>query len=163
MKLTLASFLGSLLFCVGAHAADTWGGESLRGLKPFKVQLTMGACATGLTLKVVSDISRDIELKLPIARIPFDAKANLPMLAMDAECLHITVGGRLVGYAIHMRLVLDQYLLVEETKQHLAATTWETVDGWTCSTESCPDEMRTRAKNMTDEFINDFLKANENK
>jgi hypothetical protein len=38
---------------------------------------------------------------------------------------------------------------------------YETVGAQACSTESCPDEIRSAGKDMTDEFTNAFLKANE--
>jgi hypothetical protein len=163
MKIPVAAFLISLFSCICAHAADAdWGAESLRGLKPFKFSMAMGACPFELSTKVYTDLNRDVELKLRIARIPFDDKANLPRLILALSCLRINVGGRQVGYAINMRLSVAQYLLSEDTKQHLTAETWETENGTICS-DSCPDETRGMAKNMVDEFANAYLKANENK
>jgi hypothetical protein len=103
-KITVvASFLGFLFLCVGvARAADTWGEESLRGLKPFQFLLAAGSCP--MNLVKVLDMNRDIELKLRIARIPTDAKVPFPNLLMDVSCLRLKVGDMILGYAIHMRL-----------------------------------------------------------
>jgi hypothetical protein len=163
MKIFLGCFYVLFLFCASVRASDAWGGESLRGAKPFKIAVTMGACPAELSMKVVQDLNRDIEVKLRIARIPVDSKANLPMLDLDISCLRINVGTQQIGYAFYMQLSFDQYLLVDEAKQHYVAITWQATGGETCSTDSCPDDVRAKAKNMTDTFIIDFLKANEGK
>jgi len=123
----------------------------------------MGACSPDLSFKVGPDLSRDVELTLRNARIPIDAKAGLPILILDVDCLRVTVGDRQVGYAVHLQLNLSQFVLIEDTKQRVVAMTWQTTDGMTCQTDSCANDIGNSAKNMTDEFINDFLKANQSK
>jgi hypothetical protein len=73
--------LGMLSCSYSLCAGDSWGADSLRGVKPFHIALTMGACSDDLSTKTIyDDVVRDIEVKLRVARIPVDPKANLPVL-----------------------------------------------------------------------------------
>jgi hypothetical protein len=85
------------------------------------------------------------------------------MLMFELSCLHIKVGERDMGYAIHAQVLLNQWVTIQETKEESLAATWQTQDGQVCSADTCIEEIRTSAKNMADEFVNDFLKANESK
>ena len=163
MKTRLRSALLSLFLCIGVHAGDTWGHESLQGVKTLsKVSQSLAYCSDFL-FDLATDLNRDVELKLRIARIPIDAKASDPWMLLNIHCLPLSAGGRQLGHAVHVQLSIFQYVLIEDTKKHALAAIWQSVDSRTCSTDSCQDTVRSAAKDLTDEFLKDLLKANESK
>ncbi len=161
MKAQVRVLFMLLVFASIAKPYDPWGWESLRGLKPFKLALVMGACPADLTMKIYKDINRDVESKLRVARILVDEKATFPLLILSLDCLRVKSGIQLMGYATHMSLSLSQYLMLN-TDQRVVAVTWQAIEGRVCSVEECPNEISMDAKKLTDEFTNDLLKANEN-
>jgi hypothetical protein len=169
MKRSLC-LLVALLFSIDAHAGDIWGQESLRGFQgPVQVAVSMAYCtnfnlvfAFGLGGSDHIDLKSDLEAKLRLARIPTTTKAGA-LLLLNIHCLPVTVGDRDLGYAVHMQLALEQSVIVENTKQYILAATWQNSESQICSSASCPPQIRSMAKDMTDDFLNDLLKANEAK
>lgn len=152
-------FLAALLFSVDAHAGDTWGQESLRGFQgPLQIAVSMAYCANfnlafafGVDGSGRIDLKSDIEAKLRLARITTTTRAA-PLLLLNIHCLPVTVAGQELGYAVHMQLDFEQSVLIEDTKKYALAATWQDMDSQICQKASCPVQIRSMAKDMTDDF-----------